>query len=422
MAAHASVRRALGAMLLVSVVGGGCSRRSSTVASNDAPWVRVAHPIVREVTEYYYFTGRTEAPETVDLQSRVTGYLDAIEFTPGDEAPAGKELFKIDPRPYQAQLDIANSQVKLAEARLKLAEADYRRAVELLKTPGVISQQDVDKYVAAQTEAAASVAAAQANADAAKLNLEFTSIVSPINGVVGRNYPSVGALIRQDDTLLTTIVSQTPMYAYFDVDEQSMLRVGRLINAGKIKSKESGAIIPVEMALADEDDEYPHVGEVDFINNRVSPTTGTLEIRGVFDNPLLADGKRRFFRPGMFVRIRVPVGDPADALLLPQAAIGTDQGRKYVLVVNDQDVVEQRVVDLGPQQPGGLQVVVPTKVKSSADASQTGAGLAAGDRVIVGGLQLVRPGTKVRVRETPASAAPTAGSSARRARTVDSPV
>lgn len=414
MEACATDRRAIGAILIASVlasilVSGGCSRSSSSVAGQDEPLVRVTQPIVREVTEYYYYTGRTEAPETVDLQSRVTGYLDAIEFTPGDEVTAGKELFKIDPRTYQAQLDIANSQVKLAEARLKLAEADYRRAVELLKTPGVISQQDVDKYIAAQTEAAASVAAAQANAAAAKLNLDFTSILSPIDGVVGRNYPSVGALIRQDDTLLTTVVSQSPMYAYFEVDEQSMLRVGRLINAGKIKSKESGAVIPVEMGLADEKEEYPHIGEVDFINNRVSPTTGTLEIRGVFDNPHLDGGKGRFFRPGMFVRIRVPVGEPAKALLLPQAAIGTDQGRKYVLVVNDQGVVEQRVIELGPVQPEGFQVVIPTKIKSPADETQMVDSIAASDRVIIGGLQLVRPGTKVRVRESSSTAAPAAG-------------
>ena len=163
------------------------------------------------------------------------------------------------------------------------------------------------------------------------------------------------------------------------------------------------------MGLADEQDEYPHLGEVDFINNRVSPTTGTLEIRGVFDNPFLADGKRRFFRPGMFVRVRVPVGEPANALLVPQAAIGTDQGRKYLLVVNDQDVVEQRVIELGPAQPEGLQVVVPTKIKSPADETQMVDSIAASDRVIVGGLQLVRPGTKVRVRETPSTAAPAAG-------------
>ncbi len=391
---------AVGIATLVGCRGGA----ADAPTGNEEPMVRVVRPIVREVTEYCSFTGRTEAPQTVDLQSRVTGYLDSIDFTPGDEVAKGQQLFKIDPRPYEAQLAIAESQITLAEARLKLAEADYRRAIELLKTPGVLSQQDVDKYEAAQSEAAANVAAAEANAKAARLDLDFTTIASPIDGVMGRNYPSVGALVREDNTLLATVVSQDPIFAYFEVDEQIMLRVGRMIHEGKIKSRESGAIIPVEMGLADEVDQFPHVGEVDFINNRVSPTTGTLEIRGVFANPLLSDSKTRMFKAGMFVRIRVPVGEPATAILVPESAIGTDQGRKYLLAVNEQDIVEQRVVELGPQQPGGLQVVVPTKMSAGANGAAVDS-LTPNDRIIVGGLQQVRPGAKVRVRE----AAPTTG-------------
>jgi multidrug efflux system membrane fusion protein len=356
--------------------------------------VRVVQPVAREVTEYCNFTGRTEAGKTIDLQSRVTGYLAAIDFTPGDVVPAGKELFKIDPRPYEAAYNIALAQIDLAKARLKLAEADYRRAQELGRTPGVISQADFDKFEAAQTEAGAQVAAAEANAKNAKLNVDFTSIAAPIDGMVSRNYQDVGDLILQDNTLLSTIVSQDPMFAYFEVDEATMLRVGRLINDGKLESRSSGRDIPVEMALADEKDSYPHSGMMDFIDNRISSSTGTLEIRAVFENPMLTDGKTRMFSPGMFVRVRVPLGKPHDEVLIPQAAIGIDQGRSYVLVVGADDVVQKRLVETGPIQPDGLQVVRPLTGVSDDQAG----GLTVDDRVVIGGLQLIRPGTKVRVR------------------------
>jgi membrane fusion protein, multidrug efflux system len=376
----------------------GCSREATPSQADSRPAVRVARPIVREITEYCYFTGRTEAAQSIDLQARVTGYLDSIDFTPGDEIKAGTQLFKIDPRPFQAKLDIAEAQVQLAEARHKLAEADLARAQELLRTPGVISQAEFDKYIAAETEAVANFAAAEANFNAAKLDVDYTSVVTMIEGVAGRNYPSVGDLIRQDDTLLTTVVTQDPMHAYFEVDEQTMLRVGRLIHEGKIKSRANGADIPVEMALADERDKFPHRGMMDFINNRISSSTGTREIRAVFENPLLSDGKTRMFTAGMFVRIRVPLGQPHDAMLIPEAAIGTDQGRKYVLVVNADDAVEQRLIELGPQEGEGLQVVTPVEGASTHPGEEVMPPLSVDDRIIVGGLQLVRPGAKVRIR------------------------
>jgi multidrug efflux system membrane fusion protein len=385
----------LGALAIL--LAAGCSGTTAPGRVAAEPMVRVVHPLVRPVTDYRFATGRTEARESVELQSRVTGYLQSIDFTPGDVVPAQKQLFKIDPRPYEAAYNIALAQVQLAQARSKLAEADFARAQELLRTPGVISQAEVDKYIAAQTEAAAQVAAADANARAARLDVDFTSIVAPIAGVVGRNLPNVGDLIKKDDTLLSTVVSEDPMFAYFEVDELTMLSVGRLINDGKIQSRATGAVIPVEMALADEGEDYPHKGTMDFINNRTSATTGTLEVRAVFENPLLGDGVTRMFKPGMFVRIRVPIGQPTESVLVPQAAIGTDQGRKYVLTVNAENVVEEHVVELGPVQPEGLQVIRPVADGSTADPSAMV--LSPNDRVIIGGLQLVRPGTKVTVRE-----------------------
>jgi multidrug efflux system membrane fusion protein len=395
-----TVGRRAAAILSASAIllTAGCSGATAPGRVDAVPMVRVVHPVVRPVTDYRFATGRTEARESVELQSRVTGYLQSIDFTPGDVVPANKQLFKIDPKPYEAAYNIALAQVALAQARLKLAQADFARAQELLRTPGVISQAEVDKYIAAQTEASAQVAAAEANARAAELDVGYTSIVAPIAGVVGRNLPNVGDLVKKDDTLLSTVVSEDPMYAYFEVDELTMLSVGRLINEGKIQSRASGAIIPVEMALADEGEAYPHEGTMDFINNRTSATTGTLEVRAVFENPLLGDGKTRMFKPGMFVRIRVPIGEPTESVLVPQAAIGTDQGRKYVLTVNAENIVEQRVVDLGPVQPGGLQVVRPTAAEGTT-GEQPAASLTPEDRVIIGGLQLVRPGSKVTVRE-----------------------
>lgn len=384
----------------------GCRGAAATPGQASAePLVRVTQPVARQVTEYFLFTGRTAAEPSVDLKAKVTGYLASIDFKPGDAVKKDQQLFEIDPRPYQAQLDIANAQVTLSQARQQLAAADLSRARELMRTPGVISQADIDKAVAGEAEAAASVAAAEANAAAAKLNVEFTSIKAPFDGVMGRNYPSVGDLVMADGTLLATILAPDPIFAYFEVDELTMLRVGRLINEGKIPSKDSGAIIPVEMALADEGEAYLHVGTMDFVNNRISPTSGTLEVRGVFENPLLSDNRTRMFKPGMFVRIRVPAGPPFDAVIIPEAAIGIDQGRKYVLVVNADNVVERHDVELGPSQPGKMVVVfAPPKAASAEDDAEIpdtrAPGLSPGDRVVIGGLQLIRPGTKVQVRET----------------------
>ncbi len=336
----------------------------------------------------------------------MTGYLDTVDFTPGAEVKAGQRLFLIDPRPYQAALDVALSQVKLAEARLKLAKADYARAVAIAKTPGAISQQDVDKYAASRDEAAAAVAAAKAGAEAARLNVEFTRITSRIDGIVGRNLLTVGNLVKQDTTLLTTVVSQDPMYAYFDIDEQTLLGIQRAIEQGQIDRKEEQEGFPVEMGLADEGDRYPHAGRIDFVNNQIDPSTGTLQIRGTFSNPSLNYKHQRQLTPGMFVRIRLPMGRPHNAILVPQKAIGTDQGKKYLKVVNEKDIVEYRTIELGAQQPDGLQVVIPVKLIRTetgmrpADANappgeKSFDSIRLGERIIVGGLQFVQAGMHV---------------------------
>ena len=399
-------------LVLIVVLGSfcGCQDKGESKKQDLGPRVQASRPLVRSVTDYAYFTGRTDAIESVNVQARVTGYLVSIDFKAGAEVKKGERLFLIDPRPYQAALDRAEQQVNLAKARLALAKADVARAMEVAKTPGAISQQDIDKYVAQSNEAQAAVAAEKANAESAKLNVEFTQITSPVDGLVGRNLLTLGNLIKQDETLLTTVVSQDPIYGYFDIDEHTMLQVERLLQEGKISAVREGREIPVEMGLADEGNKYPHEGTVDFINNRIDPTTGTLQIRGVFANPRLntAQKKRRLLSPGMFVRIRLPIGDPYQALIVPQAAICNDQGKKYLLVVNAKNTVEYRPITLGPEQPGGLQVVLPVAMvhtkEDLAPAKAAGlpdkntvASLKADDLIIVAGVQRAKPGMKVQV-------------------------
>ena len=396
-----------GLVLLWALWGAGCGRSSQPVEDRAAVAVRVMHPVVREVTDYAYFTGRTAAIESVDVQSRVTGYLESVGFTSGAEVKAGTRLFKIDPRPYQAALDRANSRVRLAEARLGLAEADYQRALEVAKTPGAISRQDVDRYAAARSEAEAAVAAAKADSESSRLDVEFTDILSPIDGVVGRNLLDVGNLVKQDFTLLTTVVSQDPMYAYFDVDEQTMLRVQRMTGQRQAPSLAEGGVFAVYMGLADEGDRYPHKGRIDFVNNQVGISTATIQVRAEFPNPPLRKGAPPLLTPGLFVRIRLPISRPYRAVLVPQSALCTDQGSKYLLVVDRNNVARRRPVTPGPEQSDGLQVVIPVKMVRTSDGPRvarkseedTVESITSSDRIIRGGLQRVRPGARVEVRD-----------------------
>jgi len=367
----------------------------------------VLEPISREITDYVFFTGRTDAIESVEIRARVTGYLMEIDFKPGLDVKKGQRLFKIDPRPYQAEFDRLTAQVKLAEARYKLAVADVNRGVEIAKTPGAISQQDLDNFAARRDQAKAEIDAAKAAAEIASLNLEFTSVTAPIDGVVGRNLLTVGNLVQQDITLLTTVVSEDPIYGYFDIDENTMLRIRRMIREGRIKSVSQGGQVPVQLGLSDESDEYPHEGTLDFVNNRVSPTTGTLQVRGIFKNEPPANPAitPRLLRPGMFVRVRLPLGGPHKAILVPEAAISTDQSAKAVFVVDDKGIVEYRPVTVGSRQPGGWQVVEPVKIIRDgqglrrAQPGEAGSdSLTLTDKVIVGGLQRVRDGVHVRTQ------------------------
>jgi membrane fusion protein, multidrug efflux system len=362
----------------------GCGPGPPEVAPPEPPVVPVSQPVEREVTDFVDFTGRTDAVEAVDVRPRVTGYLVKIPFKEGVLVKAGDVLFEVDPRPYKAQLDQAESQVALYEAELKLATATYERDRRLAESKA-ISQQQLDQDLAARNEAEAKVKAVQASLEVYRLNVEFTKVRSPISCQVSRYYLTVGNLVNQDQTLLTSVVSLDPIYAYFDVDEATMLRVRRAINEGKVQRHKLGVDFPVSMGLQG-DEGFPHKGTVDFVNNQLNPTTGSITVRAVFPNPEPSGGIR-LLAPGLFARIRLPIGSPHPALLVIDRAIGSDQGLKYVYVVDEKNTVQYRRVTIGALQEDGLRVIT--------------SGLKKGEWVVVGALPQVRPRTEAQPERTP---------------------
>jgi multidrug efflux system membrane fusion protein len=352
----------------------GCTSKTLEVAPAEAPAVPVSQPVQRQVTDYVDFTGRVEAPEAVSVVPRVTGYLMSTPFKEGAEVKKDDVLFEIDPRPYQAQYDQAEGQVILNEARVREAMADNARAKELAKTPGAISKQDLDRYQAAEEEAQASVQAAKASLEVYKLNLGFCKVTSPLTGQISRYYLTPGNLVNQDQTQLTTVVSVDPMYVYFDIDENTLLRIRRAVNEGKIQRYQRGEI-PIYIGLEGEEG-YHHQGTVDFVNNQVNPGTGSITVRGIIPNAKPENGVR-LLSPGMFVRVRLPIGKPHDALLVIDRAIGSDQGIKYVYTADDKNVIQQKRVETAALQEDGLRVI--------------DSGLTAQDWVVIGGIQQIRP-------------------------------
>ena len=357
----------------------GCGARQAPPSESGPPVVNVSRPVKRKVVDYIDYTGRTDAVNSVDIRPRVTGYLTKMPFTEGSDVKKNELLFEVDPRPYQAQLDQAIGQLELAKARLKVAQANNELAKQTGKTPGAISVQDVNKYQAAEEEALADVDAATANVEVNRLNREFCEVTSPIDGQVSRYYFTLGNLVNQDQTLLTTVVSLDPIYAYFDLDERQLLRIRNAINKGHLRLRGPGEI-PIMMGLQGETG-YPHEGVVNFINNKVDPYTGTITLRGKFDNPKPEKGLR-VLSPGLFVRVRIPMGEPHESLLVTDRAVGTDQGLKYLYVIDAQNKVQYRRVTLGPLEDDGLRVI--------------SAGLDPDDWVAVSGLQQIRPRMEVK--------------------------
>jgi RND family efflux transporter MFP subunit len=351
---------------------GACSKGQTTaVAAPAPPEVSVARVLVKEIVEYDEFTGRLAAPDSVQIRPRVSGYIDKVQFKEGAEVRKGDVLFVIDQRPYQAELDRAKAELTRAQTRAELSKRERERAEKMIVSKA-ISQEEFDERSNNEREATASIAGAQAAVDVAKLNLDFTRVTSPISGRVSRAEVTEGNLVSGGQggapTLLTTVVSQDPIWAYFDSDERVYLKQrGLAAKKGKV---------PVFLGLANEDG-YPHQGYLDFIDNQVDPGTGTIRARGVFEN------KNRQFTPGLFARIKLEGGEKHEAVLIDDRAVGTDQDKKFVLIVKDNAAAIQ-FVQLGPIVDG-FRVVR--------------GGLKANDRIIVNGLQRVRPGTPVTPKE-----------------------
>jgi RND family efflux transporter MFP subunit len=380
-----TIRPALLLGIYLGVTGSGCQGTPEEPPRKRPPTVTVSHPLQRKVTDYQDFTGRTAAVDSVQVQARVTGYLDKIYFNEGEEVKEGVVLYEIDPRPYRAALDQAKAKVGQDEAQLAYDESEYQRNLRLVRT-GAVSRSELDKSAAARGVDVANVAADKAAVVARRLDVEYTRVIAPVTGLVSRLLVTRGNLIVANQTTLTTIVSQDPMWVYFDVDEPTALAVRELIRQGKFgPAREARAMkIPVRLQLTNEKG-FPHQATVDFVNNQIDQATATLLVRAVFRNPKPANGPR-VFAPNMFVRVRVPTSPPYRALLVNPEAVGTDQDLKYLYVVDGDNKVVRRAVKLGSIQDG-LQVVAE--------------GLKPGERVIVKGLQRVQPGVKVNPTHVP---------------------
>jgi RND family efflux transporter MFP subunit len=296
-------------------------------------------------------------------------------------------LFEIDPRTYEAEKSKAEAALGQSRARLERLAKDVKRAEELLPTRS-IAQGDYDQITGDYKEAEATVKTAQAALRLAELNLAFTKVRAPCDGRVSKQSIDPGNMVQADQTPLTTIVTLDPIYAYFDIDERTLLQLRRLVQAGQLKSAHE-AQVKILLRLADEDG-YPHEGTIDFADNSLDRMTGTLRLRGVFPNP------QRMLSPGMFARIRLPIGEPHQAILIPEVALGSDQGQKFLYVVNDRDEATYQRVQVGSLHDG-LRVI-----KS---------GLTEGARVVLDGLQRIKPGDKVRPKEVKATKPSSASSS-----------
>ncbi|HTU18463.1 MAG TPA: efflux RND transporter periplasmic adaptor subunit [Gemmataceae bacterium] len=337
--------------------------------------VSVSYPVERYVSDYADFTARTAAVDSVEVRAHVWGYLDKVNFKEGDLVKKGEILFELDPRPYQALLKQAKGKVRQDEAQLSYDEAEYQRNLRLIGSEAT-SRTELDKTAAARGVDRANIEADKAVVSSRELDLGYTKIIAPVSGRVSRYVVTVGNLIQSGDqnggTLLTTIVSVDPMYAYFDVDEYTALRVRRLVREGKSDSPRDGGY-PVSLGVANEEG-YPHEGAINFVDNQVNPRTGTIRARGVFPN------KQEHLLPGFFARVRVPIGRPHTALLVSDRALDTNQSQKILYVVNNKNEVVSRPVRVGALHEGLREITD---------------GLKPGERVIVNGLQQVRPGVTV---------------------------
>ena len=362
---------------LAVVILSGCHKSENAAGGHfqmPPPGVTVSPPLQQEVQEWDEFTGRVDAAESVEIRPRVSGYIDKIHFKSGQLVKKGDLLVTIDPRPFQAILDRADAEVQRAKTKLELSKKELERADKLIAAKA-ISAEEADAKSMTFREANDALRSAEAAVKAAALDVEFSSVKSPIDGRVSREMVTAGNYVSGVagfTTLLTTVVKFDPVYVYADVDEATFLRYQRLSAEGKathLTDKKT----PAEMQLEGEKD-YPHKGFIESFDNRISGTTGSILVRAEFENK---DGS---LRPGTFVRMRLPAGPKYNALLVTEEAIGTDQGRKFVLTVNKENMTEYKAVEIGPLL-GDKRIIR--------------SGVSKDDSIVINGLAKVRPGMPV---------------------------
>ncbi|HBC2536101.1 TPA: efflux RND transporter periplasmic adaptor subunit [Enterobacter cloacae] len=367
---------ALGAVLLSALLV-GCDEGVAQNAAPQAPTVSAADVVVKSISQWDSFNGRIEAVESVQLRPRVSGYIDKVNYTDGQEVKKGQVLFTIDDRTYRATLEQAQAALARAKTQASLAQSEANRTDKLVNTH-LVSREEWERRRAAAVQAQADIRAAQAAVDAAQLNLDFTKVTAPIDGRASRALITSGNLVTAGDSasVLTTLVSQKTVYVYFDVDESTYLHYQKLALSGQGAASNHQAL-PVEIGLVGEDG-YPHQGKVDFLDNQLTPSTGTIRMRALLDNT------QRQFTPGLFARVRLPGSAEFQATLIDDKAVLTDQDRKYVYVVDKESKAQRRDITPG-RLADGLRIVQQ--------------GLKPGDKVIVDGLQKVfMPGMPVNAK------------------------
>jgi membrane fusion protein, multidrug efflux system len=364
-------------MALAVALAGACAKAPAAGPAMPPPAVTVAAVEARNVTEWEEFSGRLEAVQAVDIRPRVTGYIEKVAFAEGSEVKAGDLLFAIDQRPYRTELARAQGELAQAVSGAGLAGRDQQRAQALLAADA-ITRQDFDRAASAAERGGGTVQAARAAVASARLNLTWTEVRSPISGRVGRAEVTRGNLVQAGAPgRLTSVVSLDPIYVSFEVDERTYLKYAAL--ARQAGGGRDTRAVPVHLGLSNEDG-FPHKGKLQFVDNQIDPRTATVRMRAVFANP------DRLFAPGLFARLRLEGGAERRATLIADRAVGTDQDKKFVLVLKPDSTVEYRPVQLG-RLVDGYRVV-------------TG-GLAAGERIVVAGLQHARPGMKVTAKVGP---------------------
>lgn len=348
-----------GLAIVLTVLLSGCEVQSDEAMMPPAPpEVDVAEVVAEPVTLWESFTGRVASPETVDLRPRVSGYIDEVAFEEGELVQAGDLLFRIDPRPYKAREQAARAELALANSQLELASGEAERARRLLESRA-ISREEYDQRNAALMSARAQVQAARAALDSAELDLHYTRVTAPVSGRTGRALVTRGNLAKADQTLLTTVVSVDPVHVYFEADEKSAFSSQQLLANGEPRN--------VRITLGGEEGrQFP--GELDFVDNHLNPGTGTLQYRAVLNNP------EGLIKPGQFARVEMPVAEMDRALMVNRKAVLTDQDRRYVYVVDENNLVTPRQVTTGRQVDDRLVIRE---------------GLHSGDLVIINGVQKV---------------------------------